>query len=420
MTEKNTQTIPAERYETVAFDGQRGSQALFSSLSASRRALRWASTEKTGNRFRVNLYRFLRDSIPLLNSCLWTWSRLCAAKGAFRIEHPRNESQDTRGREILERLGGLIYPNRVGGHFGIGSFLPMMFNSLFTDGAFAGFVILKGDGSGIERFVPVDPGDIDFVKNSTGKTGIVVETDKGKIKADGEDFYYIGLNDDISRSRGKSILESIPFVAYIQQQMIDDMRRTMHNAGYHRLHVKITPPERQSGEADERYVERINEYFDETVSMIRRTDPEDNPVTWDNVEIEYIGPGHTRTVSNSWFLSHRAMIEEICAGTNLSPFMLGYSFGTTHNWAQFKYDLVMRQVATVQRQASRFLEWLGNIELALRGFDSRCRFVFDNNFTYLAPERASIEKSRTETLISLYQSGLITREAAQEKAGELF
>ena len=113
------------------------------------------------------------------------------------------------------------------------------------------------------------------------------------------------------------------------------------------------------------------------------------------------------------------MVEEICAGTNLAPFMLGYSYGTTHNWAQFKYDLVMRQVLSVQRQTARFLEWMGNIELALKGFNCTCRYTFDNALSYMATERADIEKGRVDSVIKLFSAGLISKEEASSKAGEL-
>lgn len=197
------------------------------------------------------------------------------------------------------------------------------------------------------------------------------------------------------------------------------MRRTSHNSGYHRLHVKVTPPDRMGGESDEAFVDRINSYFDATVSMIKSCDVDDNPVTWDNVAIEHIGPNNVRTVTNSWFMNHRGMVEEICAGTNLAPFLLGYSYGATSTWSSFKFDLVMRQVKSVQMEVAAFLEWIGNIELALTGFDCRCRFKFDNSFAYQAMERAQVESTRVDSLLKLYGEGLIDKQTAQQKAGEL-
>ncbi|MFH2036715.1 MAG: hypothetical protein ABIJ45_09960 [Candidatus Zixiibacteriota bacterium] len=381
--------------------------------------LLWSDEDYYQSKFKIDLYRFLRDNIPLLNSCIYTWARLCSAPGGYEVV-PFNAADNIGCAEmILENLSTKIHPFQFQKMAGLDSLLPLLFNSLFTDGAFAGYLVLNGDQSGIDKFQPVDISHIGSRADFRGERSLVVQGENGERKIGGEDFYYFGLNSNSNTGLGQSILSAIPFVAHIEQQLIDDMRRSTHNAGYHRLHVQITPPEKLSGESDNAYVNRVNEYFDETVAMIRECGPDDNPVTWDNVKVEYIGPRNVQGVTNSWFLNHRAMIEEICAGTNLAPFMLGYSYGTTHNWAKFKFDLVMRQVLSVQRQTARFLEWLGNIELALKGFNGRCRYRFDNALSYMADERAGIEKSKVDNIIRLYTAGLITKEEATFKAGEL-
>ncbi|MCP4705162.1 MAG: hypothetical protein GY865_11170 [candidate division Zixibacteria bacterium] len=379
----------------------------------------WQSHKYQTNKFKIDLFRFLRDNIPLLHSCIWTWSRLSSAPGQFEIIETNLDNIIKNAKQCLKSLCDSIYPYKYHRKAGMESFLPLLFNSLYTDGAFAGFLLVKPDSSGVERFLPVDPAYIAVVGNRPDKEKLVFQTEDGEKRIDSNDFYYLALDADINKGLGKSIMASVPFVAFVQQQLINDMQKTAHNAGYHRLHVKISPPEKLSGESDNAYVNRVNSYFDDTVSMIKNCEPEDNPVTWDNVNIDYVGPGHTRAVTNSWSMNHRAMIEEICAGTNLSPFLLGYNYGTTHNWAQFKYDLVMRQVVSVQRQAARFLEWIGNVELALRGFDCKCKFKFDNRLSYQATESAEIERTNVDNIIKLYSAGLITKETAQTKAGDL-
>jgi hypothetical protein len=344
---------------------------------------------------------------------------LSSAPGRFEIVDFDKNRNIEAAEKCLSKLCERIYPYKYHKKAGLESFFPLLFNALYTDGAFGGFLIIKPDASGVERFLPIDPGFIATAGNHPDKETLIFQTEDGEKKISGSDFYYFALDADINHGLGKSILSSIPFVAFVQQQLITDMQRTSHNAGYHRLHVKITPPEKMSGESDEAYVGRVNSYFDDTVSMIKNCEPEDNPVTWDNVQIDYVGPGHTRSVTNSWSMNYRAMIEEICAGTNLSPFMLGYNYGTTHNWAQFKYDLVMRQVVSVQRQAAKFLEWIGDVELALRGFNCRCCYRFDNRLSYRAVESAEIERTSVDNLIKLYSAGLVSKETAESKAGDL-
>jgi len=380
--------------------------------------LKMSMADVKSGRYRTMLYRFLSDNIPVVNSCLWTWSRLAAAPGEFRLAGNDSERQAERALSRLEELARRVYLDAGGQSTGVPAFLVDMFRSLFRDGIFGGFVTVKSDASGVQHFVPVDSVDI-LLEEINGRPSLVLETDNRSIDLSRPDFRHLTLNAGANAPLGQSVLQAVPFVSYIEQQLIDDMRRTSHNAGFHRLHVKIAPPERMAGESDSAYTDRINGYFDATVSMIRSCEIDDNPVTWDNVAIDYIGPQPGRGGTNHWFFHHRAMVEEICAGTHLAPFLLGYSYGDTTTWSAFKFDVVMRQVRSVQAEAAQLLEWIGDIELALAGIDARCRFVFDNSFAYQASEQAAIQAQQADSILKLHQAGLIDDATARAKAGEL-
>jgi hypothetical protein len=286
---------------------------------------------------------------------------------------------------------------------------------MFRDGVFGGFLAVRSDGSGVDRFIPIDAAAISL-SHEEGKRRFVFETDSGTVDLNRPDFYYIPFGGGMDAPLGRSVLHAVPFVSYVEQQLVDDMRRSSHNAGFHRMHVRITPPERMAGESDSAYVERINGYFDSTVKMIRTCDVDDNPVTWDNVTIEHVGPDASRTVTNSWFFNHRAMVEEICAGTGLAPFLLGYSYGATTSWSGFKFDMVMRQVRSVQGEIARFLDWLAAVDLALAGLNARVSWEFDNGLSYRDGEQADIRSSEISDIIRLYEAGLIDKQSAIEKA----
>lgn len=367
-------------------------------------------------RYRTRLYRFVADHVPVVDSCLWTWSRLAAAPGRFDlVDNSGKIIEQSPDKSLLADLEERIGLTMAGQRQELRPFLIELFRGLFRDGVFGGFATVRRDGSGLDSFAPIDPADLVCESDDHGPR-LKLEIGERAISLDRSDYYQLTLGDSLTSPLGRSILTSIPFVAYIEQQLVDDMRRASHNSGFHRLHVKITPPERLSGESDRAYIDRINGYFDSTVAMIKSCEVDDNPVTWDNVEIQYIGPENTRAVSNNWFMNHRAMIEEICAGTNLAPFLLGYSYGDTTTWASFKFDLVMRQVTTVQAQAAAFLKWLGDIHLALNGSDNRCRYTFDNGMAWQAADAASVAKQRIDGLLRLYEAGLIDRDAAQRRA----
>lgn len=372
------------------------------------------------NRFRVRLYRFMTQSIPLVNSVIWTWSRMAAAPGMFEVYRDNVPTENPEALEMLDRLFHRVNRQNFGHRGTHDDLLHPFFQSLFMDGAVLGHLEFEKDLSGVAAFRFLDMEKCEVKIDEAGEVRVKESTDFGERIYKGPDLFFYALNADLANPFGRSILHAVPFVSYVQQQLVDDMRRSMHNAGYHRLHVKITPPERREGEADDAYVRRANNYFDNTVSMIRDIDTEDNPVTWDDVTIEHIGPkaqGSARI--NNWYLNHRAMIEEVCSGTHLAPFLLGYAYNTTTNWAQFKYDLVMRQVLSVQRAAVTFFNWLANIELALKGFSTSVRWQFDNTVSAMARERAEIRGTEVRSVVELYTAGLIDKETAARKAAGL-
>jgi len=382
------------------------------------RALKCTENDYRTGRYRIMLYRFLTDHIPLINSCIWTWTRLTGAPGKYQVIDCDDNRIQEEAQKRLNRLFDNVYCNLLNNRTGMMSLLPQLFSGLFRDGIFGGFLTVARDYSGVDRFVPVNAADI-CRDNNGSKPGLFLELDEKRLNLDRPDFYYLSLSNSIDEPLGRSILKTIPFVSYIEQQLVDDMQKSTHNSGYHRLHVKITPPERMSGESDNAYTERINGYFDATVRMIKSCDIDDNPVTWDNVAIEYIGPGKTREVTNSWFMNHRSVIEDICAGTNLAPYLLGYSYGATTTWSNFKFDVVMRQVRSVQAEVARLLEWIGNVDLALGNLDVSCRFVFDNSFAYQAVDKVNVESTRVDNILKLYQAGLLDKDTAANHVREL-
>ncbi len=378
----------------------------------------WSQKDMQTGRFKTMLYRFLTDNIPTVHSCIWTWVRLSASPGKFKVDETAAEKSKQEASSRLKLLSDRISYGASGNPQALTTFLADLYYSLYRDGLFGGFLTVRKDATGIDQFIAVDPIDL-RLNDENGKRQLILESANGETKLDRLDFYYIPLNVSQQRPLGRSILQAIPFVSAIEQQLVNDMRRAVHKSGYHRLHVKISPPNRNTGESDNAYIKRINEYFDSTVRMMKSLDVDDNPVTWDNVLIEHLGPNSPRSVSSSWFLNHRAMIEEICAGTNLAPFMLGYSYGATTTWSAFKFDLIMRQVRSIQSEVSQFLEWIGNIDLALAGINARCRFEFDNSFTYQASDESVIKSNEIDNVLKLYQAGLIDQKIARTKAGAL-
>lgn len=360
---------------------------------------------------RLRLYRFLRDQIPVLSAVIWTWVRLCAAKYDYRIVGDVSPEQEREIRRVIADLETRIFQNGLMKRGGFRELLLQFFESLFTDGAACGELQLTPSRRRIDRFLLADMLTIAVERDGDGCRLYQLDDDHRTLLNNDTLFYY-GLGMHPGDATGNSLLGAIPFVARVEQTLVSDMNRSMRSAGYNRIHVQITPPEKRGDETDDDFISRANTYFDDTVEMMRDFGADKNPVTWNDVKIEYIGPSSKSSATSSWYLNHKAMIEDICAGTHLAPFMLGYAYGTTHNWAEFKYELVQRQVATVQNAAASLLDWIVNIELALQGITAEVRFQFENRITIGMTERAQAEKLQIENIITKLDHNLITHEEA--------
>ncbi len=384
----------------------------------------WNSALGADHSFRIKFYRFLKDNIPVLNSAMWTWTHLCSAPSSVQFKGTDDPEVVKSAEKIISDLDKRIYEQSYQKFGGTDALLKQFFNSLFTDGMVCGELVLTSSGDKIDKFYFIDPSSLKFeLKNDrweifqqqNGSRQGGLTTSGSLVKLNPDSTFYFGLDTQVNNPIGKSLLSSIPFVAKVEQQLVSDMQKTMHNAGYHRLHVKIKPPERSNLESDEAYISRANSYFDKTVEMMRQFGPDDNPITWNDVEINYIGPESRQAASSAWYINHKAMIEDISAGVHLDPFMLGYSYGLSRSWAGFKLELIFRNVISIQRSAKRFMEWVRNIELALHGLNLETEHQFDNSLAFGKLEQLQAEKMTLENIRAKQEAGYIDLEEAKKE-----
>ncbi|MCP4633502.1 MAG: hypothetical protein GY855_11295 [candidate division Zixibacteria bacterium] len=362
-------------------------------------------------KFRVQFYRFLRNNIPTINSAIWTWSKMCNAPRNRFYDSEISNSTESEINEIASDLERRIFPFGFWRYGGFDALLDTLLNALFTDGATCGELVLNPAGDGILGFYPIDTSSLLF-KHTGGNWDIYQSNGEHNTKLPPQTLFYYGLDAEASDPRGRSIIASVPFVARIEQELVSDMGKAVHNAGYHRLQVSIAPPEKLPGESDNAFIERANNYFDDTASMMNNLETDDNPITWNDVEIKHVGPSNYSSIG-AWYLNHRAVIEDICCGCHLDPFMLGYSYGSTQSWAKFKYEIVLRQVYSIQSAAAHLLDWLVDIELALKKIPIRVYHRFDNSKAFGMVDQRKAEQTHISNVITLLNSGLISEEQAK-------
>jgi len=359
--------------------------------------------------FMLPVYRFLRDAIPDISDAVWTWKRLCQT--GYDIEILRASSEPARAR--AERLLRDLDRRVNGGDRGMDGLLDVFYASLFTYGAAALEIVLSQSRESIYDVVPVDVWTVRF-RRENGVLHPYQVQDGKEVPLPIDRFIYVGLDRDGTNPYGRSMLRSIPFVVKIQQRLIEDMAKATHNAGWSKLHVRYTPEERLRGESSDAYEQRIQAAFAALSGKLFGLETDQNLVTYDNVAVSLVrGDQH----SQGFYDNHKAIEEQVITGMHLMPILLGRNYGTTETYGTAQFEIINRQVESINRSVKRILERLYNFELALMWGEAEARVNMRTNRTVDVLREAQARGREIANAIQLRDEGFVTHDAATKTLG---
>lgn len=361
---------------------------------------------------RAEFYRYLRDHVPIISAAVWSWVHLCATPQSCQLEG--GESSKQTAARILEKLDNRLFENPLVRREGVKQLTEMFFLELFTVGSFAGEIVPLADGTGIDYFHTINPDLIRWERDGRWKAYIVDEHENRQYLSQ-ERFFFATLGADILNPCGIEPLASIPFVAQIQEAMLADMARSARTAGTPRLQIRIRPPRAFQHETEKEYQTRINHYFDDTVHQFQRLEADDNIFTWDDVEVTVIGGDQHR--SSVWRFNREQVIEDVITGMRLFPWVLGRSHGTTKNWVEAQFNLLMQIVDTVQTLGASLGNWLRNTELRMKGIPVTARHQFAPNQDPFLLSRMQARAVELETIDKKVQRGYISKDDGARELG---
>lgn len=363
---------------------------------------------------RADLYRYLRDHIPVVSAGVWTWVHLCATPQRMTLRGP--DAEAARADRLLAALSRRVYPRADGDGRGFERLVESVLLDLFTTGRVALEAKLLPDRSGISHVIAHDASRIVWHTDAQGRQHPWLEgEDAHSRRLLPDTLFFRTLQNDLHQPHGIEPLASIPFVVEIEQRMLNDMARASHNAGTPRLQVRMAPPDRNPGEDHETYTKRINTYFSDTMTQFKHLEPDDNVFTWSDVEVELIGGSGSE--GSVWKINREQVIEDVITGLKLFPWALGRSHGTTKNWIYAQYNLLMQIVDSVQLLGSDLVEWLARLELRLRGNLADPRWVFAPNQDPFLLDRNRARLLELERVERLVKGGFISKAQAARELG---
>ena len=352
----------------------------------------------------LRVYRFLRDAIPDISDAVWTWKRLCQTGFDVEVYGASSEMAQKRAQRLLDSLNGRVN----GGDRGMDGLLDIFYASLFTYGAAAVELVLSQSRESIWDVVPVDVWTVRF-RRVKGQLQAYQLVNGREVALPMDRFIYVGLDRDGTNPYGRSMLRSIPFVVKVQQRLMEDMAKATHNAGWSKLHVQYEPEEQQRGESLEAYRQRVAGDLEALQGKLSGLQPDQNLVTYDNVKVSLVqGNQHAQV----FYENHKAVEEQVITGMHLMPILMGRNYGTTETYGTAQFEIVNRQVETVNRSVKRMLERLYNFELALMWGEARAKVHMRTNRTVDVLKEAQTRGKEIENVVRLQEAGLVGKEEA--------
>ena len=359
--------------------------------------------------FMLQVYRFLRDSIPDVSDGVWTWKRLCQTGFDVDLFDVSSEYAERRARRLIDSLNARVNS----GDRGMDGLLDVFYTQLFTYGAAAMEIVLTNSREQIHDVVPVDVWTVRF-KREKGELLPYQLVNGEEIPLPKDRFIYVGMDRDGTNPYGRSMLRALPFVIKIQQRLIEDMAKATHNAGWSKLHVSYAPGEKQPRESAEKYTERINKDLEDLRSTMTGLEPDQNLITYDNVKVNLIRGDQQTQV---FYGNHKAVEEQVITGMHLMPVLMGRNYGTTETYGTAQFEIVNRQVEAVNRSVKRMLERLYNFELALMWGEARAKVNMRTNRTVDVLKEADARAKEIDNVLRLQEAGYIDRDRAAEMLG---
>ena len=359
------------------------------------------------------LLRRLRDYVPDISAGVWAWVRLCSTPQSFSLSDG-DETEQQEARRVLAELDRRIFELHHDRERGVEALTQCFFLSVFTYGSFCGEVVLHESRRWISRFVVIDPATIRFKLDPQTRRlhPYQVQGDGSLVALHSASFFYFGLDTDGLSPYGRSPLLALPLVVKLQQQLLQDMAKAQHNAGYPTIHFRIASPERMHGESISQYHERLQKEITGVKDEIQGKQADSNLITYDNIEVRYVGPGGNTL---QWSESIQVVSEQVISALHLAPFMLGRNWGTTESWGTAQYQLLTNNAKTVQEGAKRLAEWIRNLELILHGSPATVTHYFAPHHHLDVFDRARAFKTSAETLIQLTEKGLMESSQAKQR-----
>lgn len=308
------------------------------------------------------LYRQLRESVPLIDAAIYKTVRLT---GGFTVR-----CGDEKAQAMMDEFVSSVNVNGIS--IGLESFIAEYLEQLLTYGTAVGEMLIGSSNT----IAGMYNSSLDDVELETGESPLQVNIyardkygSRSKVRYP-ELIVCSAIMPEPGQLYGTSVLRGLPFVSDIMLKILNAVGNNWDRVGNVRFAVTYKP-----GENDRSFTrDRASQIAAEWSKAMRSREPKDFVAVGD-VNIKAIGSDN---VVPDCAVPMRQILEQITAKLSIPPFMLGLSWSTTERMSSQQSDMLTSELEYYRRILSGAIRKICSTQLRLSGFDGSCEVVWDN------------------------------------------
>ena len=352
------------------------------------------------------LYRAIREAVPLVDACIYKIIRLCGGVSA-ECEDPR---ADREVKLFLEQVD-------VGrGQRGINAFLDQYLDSMLVFGQAVGEIVPTGDGRDVAAVLCGRAEDIQIQEGSGPLDFKLCGQDEyGQIKPlpHQQLLLFTPFCPETYAPYGVSLLRSMPFLTELLSKIYYAIGVNWERMGNVRFAVVYKPGdgEWERGMAQERSRQLANEWS-RAMEATRGGSIRDFVAVGD-VDIKVIGADNQILDSS---VPIRQILEQLVSKTGIPPFMLGLNWSSTERMSSQQADLLTTEMTAIRRSLTPVVERICQMWLRMHGYGCSFQVVWDDINLQDLVEEAKADWYREQTRKLALENSKLEREAGRNGA----
>lgn len=336
------------------------------------------------------LYQKIRNYIPIIDAA---FEKIEKITGSFKFKCKTKEAENF--------LNDFALNVKVGHSMtGLNSFLQIYLDSLLMYGNAIGEIVLDKNYN-IKTLYNANINDIflNLAKDGLTVDLAVLGKDNVPVKIKNKDLIlFSALNPNPGEVKGKSILQSLPFVSDILMKIYNAIGENFDRVGNIRFAINYKPTETEMDYAyAEQRAKTIAKEWSSSISSSKRGEIKDF-ISVGDVKIKAIGADNQILDCQ---IPARQMVEQIIAKLSIPPFMLGISWATTERMCEQQSRFFIEEINFYRRLLNPIINKIATTALFLNGFLDKPKICwsslnFDDDFKsakvkFLAAQTKKIE-----------------------------